>query len=221
MNLKNCKFILIDRSSPRYKKDNHAKTDEYSDIKMERIKISIEHLLVGKLPGISEYEHIVGITKHLCGSGTDVALRSLLDEKSNCERSKVRGLVFATCCHHRTEYSDLFGNDFLNDTFSHEKFRPLRQIAAWATNGDYASSYIKPFHESIIPEELLRYFESAEQSFPEITLKKSVGRLAKEILDTCRASYIERSCLDLGLKAKLVNYVDISTTRENVAILAY
>lgn len=46
------------------------KTEEYSDVAVERIKISIEHLLVDKLPGIQNYEHIVGVTKHLCGSGT-------------------------------------------------------------------------------------------------------------------------------------------------------
>lgn len=67
---KNCKFILIDRTSPRYKKDNRAKKEGYTEMAIERIKISIEHLLVGKLPGIEKYDHIVGITKHLCGSGT-------------------------------------------------------------------------------------------------------------------------------------------------------
>lgn len=48
-----------------------------------------------------------------------------------------------------------------------------------------------------------------------------MGRLVKEIMDHCRAKYIMKSCEDLKLDCKLVNYVDLTTTRENVAILAY
>jgi tRNA:m4X modification enzyme len=52
--------------------------------------------------------HVVVIAKHLCGSGTDVALKSLVDV-----RGRIRACAFATCCHGLCTWDDYVGRNFL------------------------------------------------------------------------------------------------------------
>jgi tRNA:m4X modification enzyme len=52
--------------------------------------------------------HVVVVAKHLCGSGTDVALKSLVDV-----RGRIRACAFATCCHGLCTWDDYVGRNFL------------------------------------------------------------------------------------------------------------
>ncbi|XP_071953611.1 tRNA:m(4)X modification enzyme TRM13 homolog [Antedon mediterranea] len=70
------KFILIDRGHNRRKLDcyhrNHGP-------KFERLNLDISDLDLASVPGIKDKSQpIVGISKHLCGAATDLALRCLI-----------------------------------------------------------------------------------------------------------------------------------------------
>ncbi|XP_076441312.1 tRNA:m(4)X modification enzyme TRM13 homolog [Babylonia areolata] len=71
-------FLLVDRSSIRYKVDGYHKEEE--KVKFERIKMDIEHLRLGKVPMVANSQRpLVAIGKHLCGAATDLTLRCLME----------------------------------------------------------------------------------------------------------------------------------------------
>lgn len=70
-----------------------------------------------------------------------------------------------------------------------------------------------------LPYMIHRYLEVAESEYPDIKLSHAVGRLAKQLIDKCRVEYVKKQ--NLSLSCKLVYYVDMETTRENVAIVAF
>ncbi|ODN01103.1 tRNA:m(4)X modification enzyme TRM13 [Orchesella cincta] len=219
--VKNCKIFLIDRSSPRYKWDNKAKrSDEFNAIEIERVRINVEDLFIGNLGGFNgllHFKHIVGIAKHMCGSATDIALKSLLETTTDIQK-KVSGFVFATCCHHRIEYVDFLGSDSLMPHFTRKKFSALKQLAAWATDGYYETSYIKEDIE--IPETLSKVLQEVEAKCPEIRMKYCIGRLVKQIFDNARRSHINKLTGPNMLYSMLVQYVESTTTPENMALVA-
>ncbi|KAK7501164.1 hypothetical protein BaRGS_00007649 [Batillaria attramentaria] len=70
-------FLLVDRSSIRYKVDGYHKEEK---VQFERIKIDIEHLNLGKVPMVSKSRRpLVAMGKHLCGAATDLTLRCLME----------------------------------------------------------------------------------------------------------------------------------------------
>ncbi|CAL1292158.1 unnamed protein product [Larinioides sclopetarius] len=61
-------FLLIDKSAQRHKSDNKFKD---SDIQIERIRIDIQHLYLGKIQNIkNKLDKVVAVSKHLCGGAT-------------------------------------------------------------------------------------------------------------------------------------------------------
>mmetsp|Transcript_38578 Transcript_38578/g.110348 ORF Transcript_38578/g.110348 Transcript_38578/m.110348 type:complete len:510 (+) Transcript_38578:39-1568(+) len=63
----------------------------------------------------------VGLAKHLCGCGTDIALRSMhnahegLRDAPSREHVPSMRIIAAPCCHHRCEWSLFTGKEFLTD----------------------------------------------------------------------------------------------------------
>ncbi|XP_035223689.1 tRNA:m(4)X modification enzyme TRM13 homolog isoform X2 [Stegodyphus dumicola] len=95
-------FILVDKSAQRHKSDNKFKG---CDLLIQRIRIDIQHLHIGKIESIAEkLNKVVGVSKHLCGAATDLALKCLMDTlevEQNEEKLKHKalGMVMALCCH--------------------------------------------------------------------------------------------------------------------------
>uniref|UniRef100_UPI00358FEDC4 tRNA:m(4)X modification enzyme TRM13 homolog isoform X5 n=1 Tax=Myxine glutinosa TaxID=7769 RepID=UPI00358FEDC4 len=78
---KHAHFLLIDRSTARFKVDGKHKQGAGE---FERLQIDIQHLDLRKVPKISQKGFpVVGIGKHLCGSATDFALRCLAEQLPN------------------------------------------------------------------------------------------------------------------------------------------
>lgn len=104
---------------------------------------------------------VVGISKHLCGVATDLALRCLVNYHHHCQRqqppgteiddsychpcvaqpveeacsSGVRGIAIALCCHGLCEWEDYVGRRFwLGELgFSSEDFERVKRFSSWAT----------------------------------------------------------------------------------------
>jgi len=207
---------LIDKSSPRHKRDNKL-TD--SGLIIHRIRADIKDVAVGQLPGVSDEKihRIIGVAKHLCGSATDMALRSLFDSKLNTAFDKVVGCCFATCCHHRCEASVYPGWQFLKKVFSTDWFPALTQVSSWATNGDGRT---RLDDNKIVDLEHMRFFQNLSDSIlPNVFLREQIGEFVKEILEKGRIEYIN-SLANGKFNPGVAFYIEKWTTLENRVIFA-
>ncbi|ESO05195.1 hypothetical protein HELRODRAFT_77676 [Helobdella robusta] len=149
-----CRYILLDRSSVRYKARRADQGPTF-----ERIKIDIEDLALGKVPQLQGSTHnIVGIGKHLCGRATDFMLRCLVNSVASIKTFnlfhhltdgdiykvlidigfsvKLSGIVLALCCHHRCDWNSYVGKEwFAEHRLDHNHFQMLVKMSAWATCG--------------------------------------------------------------------------------------
>lgn len=71
-------FLLVDRSSVRYKMDCFHKEDSGGS-HFKRIKVDIADLCLGKVSAIKGNNSIVVMGKHLCGGATDLGIRCAVD----------------------------------------------------------------------------------------------------------------------------------------------
>ena len=62
---------------------------------------------------IADHPKTIAIAKHLCGCGTDLALKSLLPATS-----KINACAFATCCHGVCDWDDYIGRSYIQDIFA-------------------------------------------------------------------------------------------------------
>jgi len=76
--MKDAAFLLVDRSSVRYKMDCFHKEDSGGS-HFKRIKVDIADLCLGKVSDIKDTDSIVVIGKHLCGGATDLGIRCAVD----------------------------------------------------------------------------------------------------------------------------------------------
>ncbi|XP_050951217.1 tRNA:m(4)X modification enzyme TRM13 homolog [Labeo rohita] len=77
---KNVHFLLVERSSTRFKVDGKHKN---ADSTFDRLQVDIQHLDLRKVPLLREKGlPVIGVGKHLCGAATDLALRCLFEH--NC-----------------------------------------------------------------------------------------------------------------------------------------
>jgi len=83
------KFLLVDKASHRHKFDNKLK-DEESELSVSRIRADIQDLVLEKIPEVKMSKApVIGVSKHLCGAATDLALRCMENFAQNApERTK-------------------------------------------------------------------------------------------------------------------------------------
>ena len=105
--------------------EEHSSADknEYLDltrVQMARIKCDLAHVhLPTALKSAngdksqSSKQSLLVVAKHLCGAGTDLALKSLQPISH-----RVAGCVFATCCHGVCNWNDYVGRDYLLKLFA-------------------------------------------------------------------------------------------------------
>lgn len=125
--------VLVDRASHRHKQDNKV---EERDV-VHRIRADIADFDLRKLDICSAAKHIVGVSKHLCGAATDLAIRCLLNDKDDGEDStRTKGLVIALCCHHRCSWRPFVGKSLLLEYgIGREEFAIMTKIVSWAICG--------------------------------------------------------------------------------------
>lgn len=126
-------FILVDRESHRHKFDNRLK--DMTEVEISRIRVDIADLLLKEVPEVKNSgKPVVGVSKHLCGVATDLAMMSLRPDAF--PKASLGGLMIALCCHHRCEWSHFVGKDLLlSHGFTSDQFRLLCGLTSWATCG--------------------------------------------------------------------------------------
>ncbi|XP_056379326.1 tRNA:m(4)X modification enzyme TRM13 homolog isoform X2 [Hyla sarda] len=150
----NIHFLLVERATTRFKVDGKQRKSTF-----QRLHIDIQHLCLDRVPSLVEKQlPVIGIGKHLCGAGTDLALRCLVHHYSNpdgeprCKRSRtdaeqtvraeppyrchVDGIVIALCCHHRCDWQHYVGRDFFEKLgLGQREFGLFQRMSSWATCG--------------------------------------------------------------------------------------
>ncbi|XP_026786304.3 tRNA:m(4)X modification enzyme TRM13 homolog [Pangasianodon hypophthalmus] len=183
---KNVHFLLVERSSTRFKVDGkHKNTDSTFD----RLQVDIQHLDLSRVPFLQEKRlPVIAVGKHLCGAATDLALRCLFERSAKDKDSEpptkriklqeeeeggeeamlgsesseevvVSGLAVALCCHHRCDWRHYVGKDFFRERgLGATEFSAFQRMSSWATCG---MSRIK---SSLNPEKSSQeYFKDEEE----------------------------------------------------------
>lgn len=208
-----CSLILIDKASQRHKSDNKLKGA--SPVKTMRIRADIADLALGKIPLLTESKNeVVGVTKHLCGIATDLALRCIVNGK--LEGLNVSGILMAFCCHHRCTWTSYAGKEFLlNVGFTPYEFSALCSISSWATCGS-GKPRSKWTEESTEETEGSMEIDRYRRHGLSQEIREEIGRKCKMILNYGRLKYLEKH----GYEAKLIYYVEQNVSPENVCIIA-
>ena len=134
---KKVKLIIVERGGSRSKADTalRRKTKEdnadvsepylnVENVDLHRIKCDLAHVNITTVLKVIESDgfqlcqevnsdgkpqkNVLMIAKHLCGAGTDLALKSIYPI-----RDRISGCILATCCHGLCNWSDYVGRSFL------------------------------------------------------------------------------------------------------------
>ncbi|XP_034836362.1 tRNA:m(4)X modification enzyme TRM13 homolog [Maniola hyperantus] len=115
-------------------KDKTGVGDSTCEWNVHRIRADLAHLVLERVPAVRACGAVVGYAKHLCGVATDLALRCVT---STGVVDKVRGVVVASCCHHRCERAVYPATALLQKLgINADDFNALLGIVSWATCGD-------------------------------------------------------------------------------------
>lgn len=207
---KRCSILLVDRANCRHKFDDRKQISNDFSVPVRRVKADIADIdLANEELKLSEFGQIVASSKHLCGAGTDLALRGISSLKTNDQlMEKCVGVITATCCHHRCDQVSFVGLSFLLEKgFTLEEFNIMCSLSSWATSGERKNPSICAAVDYLQRYAVLNL--SQEQ-------RRLIGRNCKHLLDYTRLLYLEQ----LGFCVRLVSYISESISPENVCILA-
>lgn len=171
------------------------------------------------------YQPIFAIAKHLCGAGTDLALKSLYPIKE-----KVCMIMMATCCHGLCAWEHYVGRDYLTavmmNDFGEEEFELLR---AWSAGSvlphalpsrkkarrDYGLE--EEEHFSLVSKVNVRALDVV-QSLGLLCGVQGLGRACQRIIDYGRREYIAKVLTNS--KTELFHYVPSSVTPQNAVLFS-
>ncbi|RHZ50622.1 hypothetical protein Glove_494g4 [Diversispora epigaea] len=235
-------FILIDRKITRCKFDSAIRDATEKKSIVKRIEIDIKDLDLSKLD-IIKNKKIVAYSKHLCGSATDVTLKSLVNySKSDMEKEPIDGIIIALCCHQLCQYHMYPYHEFLQEIgITEADFKGICAMSSWAicgqrlgkckedTNENENDDDGKEKNKNLIEkddEEEHFYDDSMEFTEEDNTrlhysgldyqTRESLGYKCKRILDFGRYKYLKEN----GFETELIYYVEPETSLENLALIA-
>ncbi|RUS18711.1 methyltransferase TRM13-domain-containing protein [Endogone sp. FLAS-F59071] len=186
---------------------------------------------------------IVALSKHLCGSATDITLKCLIDtpltkiqpKNYTALSSTIAGIVIALCCHQLCRWPMYPNPNFLAGVgFTQADFERACKMTSWAICGQ-RSKVIEGEGKGEDENENENDEESEEREHAEVweeeddadetdehysglthVEREVLGYQCKRLLDTGRAQFLER----YGFDVELVYYVEPRTSLENCALLA-
>ncbi|XP_066248789.1 uncharacterized protein [Euwallacea similis] len=207
--LDSCKVLVIEKASPKHKRDNKlAKTCD----KIMRIRADIADLVLDKIEGVNEAEHVVGATKHLCGGATDLAIRCLTSP--NINKHKIKGMILTFCCHHRCLWTSYTGKKFFEENhLDITDFQVVCGLTSWAICG---TGFSREYRKKLGNEGLEGALMETEKYGLSRTQREEIGRKCKNIINWGRLKYLQ----EFGFECLLHYYVNKEVTLENVCIVA-
>jgi tRNA:m4X modification enzyme len=257
----NVKLYLVERSGTRGKAETKIRTAAGDTLKnnddclrldrveVSRIKCDLAHVHTSAaLPFLtkkSEKSRSIVVAKHLCGAGTDLALKSLRDVS-------VYGCVMATCCHGLCTWKDYVGRDCFLELFrgvgglSTLFERDFDQLKRWtsasvledsgnanasATTTDVA---VTDAHNNGDTDNVKGKSQNIFLVVNELGLAcggKGLGRACQRLIDYGRIEYIKRHLFHttatssaehdcIAAKVSLCHYCSSDVTPQNALIIA-
>lgn len=209
------------------------KTVQWSRVQCDLAHIDVTSIIkdqsepaVGKKRKVSEEKdgkQLVVIAKHLCGAGTDLALKSLR------AASQVDVCVLATCCHGVCAWNHYVGRHFLatqfGDGFGAEEFELLRKwstgtvaITGNDTERDNEHQPVStPDNDTRDPYGVTTIVDSLKLNCG----IQGLGRACQRLIDAGRCDYMEKTLFGGGThNVQMYHYVDSSITPQNAVIVA-
>ncbi|KAF7732902.1 tRNA:m(4)X modification enzyme TRM13 [Apophysomyces ossiformis] len=240
-------YVLIDRKNVRMKFDTFLLGQSSKKSTVQRVFIDIKDLdLSGVEALLDEYQNkkkVVALSKHLCGSATDITLKCLMNyvekEKKEGNSSPISGIIIALCCHQLCRY-EMYPNTKYLDELKLDKtdFDRLCKMSSWAIcsrrvaeaavtdalrsgaseNSPEAESEDEDTiqHAHIVEEEGDGDETTGHYSGRDHEERERIGYQCKRVLDAGRVKYLEEH----GFKVALLYYVEPSTSLENCALIA-
>ncbi|KAL9892093.1 tRNA:m(4)X modification enzyme TRM13 homolog [Glossina fuscipes fuscipes] len=203
----NSQVILVDRMSLRHKKDNKIKDRSL----ITRIRCDIADLDIEKLPFIRPDQHVVAVSKHLCGAATDLTLRCVTQTKLK----HVNFVLIALCCHHRCDWGSFVGKEFFQEHhLTPRDFLIITKMASWAICGTGMSRERRlALQKQDIPP------QQASDTKQRLCLaeRETVGFMCKRLLDYARLKFLQLHGYD---EVSLKYYIPKNVTLENIVLLA-
>lgn len=207
-------YGFIDRGVNRMKMDSKIVKDAKENtievnITTKRSKIDIKDLHVDKFLKDIDPEHVVVISKHLCGAATDLTFKLLLNSSLLQGNSdKFGGLLIAMCCRHVCAYDQLLPESraFLQSKGfrSLSSFNILKKIVSWAVCGKRDGTNEESTGEHI-----------SGLTFKE---REELGLVARRLIDESRVFAMNLLVNPLGFHTEMFWYVEKEITLENVCL---
>jgi tRNA:m4X modification enzyme len=219
-----CDIAHVDLSSVVMSKGEDSHDEEFSEKKKQKTS-----------------KPLVVVAKHLCGVGTDLALKSLeplKDQLSAC--------IFATCCHGVCSWSGFVGRDYLraamekDDDFSfgEAEFELLRRWSSGSvleqgsntqpsspsddqqeTNEHGSTSQCSVGNRGCDDETIISISKVVEA----LKLKcgvRGLGRACQRLIDYGRQEYLRNVLFAGDGQVEMLHYVSDKVTPQNAALVA-
>ncbi len=241
-------LCLVERSGTRRKAERKIRTAEgYSTgdclrldlVDIARVKCDLADVDMSKALefqlGSVVFSKTVMIAKHLCGAGTDLAIRSIRNLGS------IDGCVMATCCHGLCSWNDYVGRDCLLGlfrgksggltTFGEDHFNMLKRWTSAAVSEERLPA--SGLESTIVDNNNNKTKEHHNVGQAEDKgLQSNIFALSKELGLSCGGKGLGRACQRLidygrcdymkgrGFRVNLVHYVPSDVTPQNALIVA-
>jgi len=252
-------LILVERSGTRSKADGILRVakDETSYMALNRVQSSriqcdLAHvhmpIVVSKVSSSetagSKRKHsdvngkTVVIAKHLCGAGTDLALKSL-------QEIQVDACVMASCCHGLCSWEHYVGRDFLKsilgESFGQAEFELMRRWSSGTLSvqcntcdmgRDNGQKSVMEDEEDEAPEHSKCAVDDGKDPTSVFAIIQSIGlskcgpqglgRACQRLLDQGRLEYMRQVLFDDDTsKVEMFHYVPSSVTPQNAVLVAH
>jgi tRNA:m4X modification enzyme len=232
-------LTLVERNGARSKADTVLrKAKEPSaymklhSVRWNRIQCDLSHIHVPSI--LSNYQvatdtvvgskrkqplstkKVVVVAKHLCGAGTDLALKSLED-------LNVDVCLFATCCHGVCSWESFVGRDFLIEEFGSTAFGAFEfeLLRKWSSGTVAQCKDTASEHHVVEIDEHDQCSATAIARALNLTCGiQGLGRACQRLLDIARCNYMERVLFKGSHDVSLCHYVNSDVTPQNAVIVA-
>lgn len=189
------KILVVDKASHRHKRDNLIQDREIA----ERIRADIGDLDLKGLIISENCKNFCGLSKHLCGAATDLALNCMV--QGNLGVRKTKNFILAVCCHHRCSWNSFVGKGwFMKNNIDQPMFQVMIKMVSWFVCGSGRS------------RNNLNMVDGKED---ERRKKKEIGWKCKRLIDYARVQFMKENNYD----ARMVYYAEESVTLENVCLI--
>ena len=233
------RLVLVERAGARSKADTVLRKAKESttymklrDVDWSRVQCDLAHVHVpsilssqsgdcvaavgDKRKEPTKSKQLVVVAKHLCGAGTDLALKSL-------QGVDVDVCLMATCCHGVCDWDLYIGRNFLiqefGDTpFGSPEFELLRK---WSTGTVANCNKAGGEHHHVQIDE--RDPCSVTAMARTLNLKCGIhglGRACQRLLDGGRCDYMRKVLFPGTHRVEICHYVDANVTPQNAIIVA-